>query len=449
MSEHINILSINYEHYIYIFFAIFISYRLATKTDNKKIAFIIIFYIMAQPPLYLLAVFHTPSFLPLDLHPLRVWLFVLGIIIANEVYTKKIKKIKSKKPVFEYFLYLYFASVTISLLLNFHRININTFLISSTSILFFIMMYIFAKRFVTLSVLDAIFKAILITIIFSSIIAIYQFVFDITFLNGGESQDAFGNTMRSNGIFSQEYILGYELSFATILILSKYKNKFLLYCGLPLIVIALITTFNRMNWVIFIVSVFLFFSISKSWKPIILTGYFSVMICCFVLLTMPDLIPNTISDYHYKAFINNRLVADTSDGRIRGYRIALNAIFTKYPMGIGSRKSIEYNMLFGDREGSPVTLHNGFLDAGIHYGIISMILFACFILSLLHYFKNGIIKNHIYKIPFFIVAIWIMANLINSNINFGTHFIILAAIICGSFVSQNNSICIENKSIGE
>jgi hypothetical protein len=122
-----------------------------------------------------------------------------------------------------------------------------------------------------------------------------------------------------------------------------------------------------------------------------------------------------------------------------------------HPLGLGSydhpyyvKLMSEYGIVqwFKDARGNsytkPLTVHNGYLAAGIKYGILGMIAFTTLVFSMLRYFKKHINTEFRYSlVPYFAVLIYVLSNISNSISIFRAYFVVLLAILSGASIAMN------------
>ena len=147
--------------------------------------------------------------------------------------------------------------------------------------------------------------------------------------------------------------------------------------------------------------------------------------------------------------IENRLSSDTVSGRLEQYKVVIKAI-PRFPLGMGGYENPEYVEIMkqhGMVKWVPDTpnhshpealeVHNGYLDVGARYGIFGMISFTMLLVSMLRYFKKMYSSEYRYSlVPFFAVLVWGMANMTQTESNFRTYFVVLLAVLSGSFISM-------------
>lgn len=374
--------------YIYVFITFFIALYLTLKNNpaHKYITFIIAYWLLAG------SVLNTEYFiidikrLPFDLQPPRI-IFILFTIYLFLVWTGKVKNVKvnTKEPKFEKYLYLYLVlSIIIT---SIHTIDILTtkdIIVNSTKILTFLVIYLVLKRTADESMIKTLFKALIIVCIFSSIIGIYQFLIDKSFFRFGAERSAFGEYLRSNGVYSSEDVQTYFLVPGVILVLFTIKNKILRNSLVSLFLIGTIVTFHRMSLFVTILILTLYFievKKKKIWQMVTMGSILMGFIFLFSSVFLP--ITNKIKS---QPFVQERLLADTAAVRIAFYNMAINELPNHWLLGVGSTKSDVYyygilsaggskDAASGERGG----IHNLYLGMAYFQGLPVTIIFILFL----------------------------------------------------------------------
>jgi len=436
----------------YVIIAFIIGLRLSSKTDNRILSFTFVFWIIASPILWKDIFFLEISFLPINIQPNRLLLIFLILYLFFDRptgnYTHQSNR-NFQKPVFELFIYIYLITVLISFMVNYPQLQYKQQVITvPLEILLFILIYHIAKTRVSFSVLDSIIKALVIVSLSTSIIAIYQYLFEPYFFRSGGQRGAFGSLFRSTGIFHDEYELSCLLIISIIVFFVRYKGSKFLYISLPLLIIALITTFHRLSWIIFAVSFVSYFFITRKIKLVIIIPFLLLLMAVYAF--SPYLIGYLEGGKSFRSFKEERLLSDTVTSRFLQYEIATKIIADNF-WGIGGYDNKiyydimeEYSMTRsetkpGSMHSNVYVIHNGYLSTGVLYGIPSMVAFIGMILSMLVYFAKQVnIKNEMTIIPVYIIFIWLMFNISNNFSNFNFYYILLVALLSGSFVSLYN-----------
>ena len=207
-------------------------------------------------------------------------------------------------------------------------------------------------------------------------VAIYQLVFDSDFLKICSPRPAFGNFIRSSGVLPSEYELGFLLNFAIILLLVRHLNTSLLFIALAILIIALFTTFHRLNWAIFVVCSSSYLFISKKVRAAFLLLLLFIGLSSIIAISYfahPEPYYRLAEKYDSEAFVKSRFLQDTVTGRLRQIAITAEWI-SENTLGLGSYKTKEYYKLMA-KHGMihhgyiPLVVHNGYLAVGVAVGV--------------------------------------------------------------------------------
>jgi hypothetical protein len=437
------------EYHIYVFIALLISIYLTIKNnpDNKFITFIIAFWILAG------SVLNTEYFiidiksLPFDFQPTRIIFILFCIYLLITYITEHDKEqVNVKNAKFEIFLYLFiFLSIIVDTIHTLDILTLKDLILNATNILTFLVIYLVLKIKADGGMVKVFGKALLIVCTISSLIGIYQFLFDPLFCNVGFLREAFGRSYRSNGIFHAEYIQSYFLIPGIILALLTMHKSLLKYTLVSLFLLGIIVTFHRMSWIITI-ALIVFYHIEvkkrKVWQVI------SVVVCIGVaLLYFSSMLSLNLNKFRRSSLVRERLLSDTMSGRMAFYGMVIKKIRQSWLIGFGSEKSKTY--YYGMLEaGAPKSyaigekggIHNGHLDVMFYRGIPVFLVYSLFLILAFHYFWNLSKYEHVlYFIPLSETIKFILSNMTNSfslNSDIGILFAIITG--CGIAVFQKN-----------
>lgn len=448
----------NIEYFLYTALSAFAALFLAAKTDRKGLAFILLFWIFAQPVLNAWFVIPIPG-MPFELQTNRIFfLLILAYLVTAKLSNKKTTfGAPQRRPGFEKYFYIYLALVTIALAINYSYVNPKSIFATPLEIVTFIVVYVAAKRYTTESLNEAILRGIVILSIILALIAIVQFAFEPQLLRTGSEihiRKAFGNYLRSTAIFQGEYELGYFQNLALMVVLARYRGTSRLYVLAPLLILSVLLTFQRMNYIIMFVCLTTYFAY-YSRKRANLTALVMLLAMPFVLVLSYDIYQSIGG---HSKLVEERIESDTVTGRLMQFKVVANAMWD-HPLGLGSYENPTYYKLMeknhmmqwapdgrGGTRPEPLTVHNGYLAAGIQYGIAGAVAFITLLMSMLSYFSWRIMRNFRYSVvPFYAVLIYILLNFSNGIIVFRTYFVILLAILCGMFVTILRANAVKTK----
>lgn len=421
--------------YIYFALAFIAALFFSLKTEKKILSFCIFLFVLAQPVWTKLFTINL-SAIGIDLQPNRILLLFLAAYSLFGLLSQKKGKNSAQSPYFAYYLCGYLILVFVALLAHLSEIPAKDIILIPSQIILFLLVFTVLKKYSTEDFQINLTKAIQLLAIVVSILAIYQFFIDSSFLKLCPPRGAFSNFIRSTGSFSAEYELGFFINFAVIVFITQSRSKFLLLLSTPLLITTLLLTFHRLSWVIFFINIAIYIFISKKIKNIAAIG---VMICIGVLainLTSSD--NRSDKDRFLQSFKQERLMHDTVTGRFMQYKVALNYLVT-HPFGVGGYDTKEYFSLMKKNgmmvdDTTPLAIHNGFLAVGMLYGVFSLLFFILFVFTLpYHFFKKISPQVPSSYFPFFAGILLLFFNISNDFSNFNSYSIIFSAIVCGAY----------------
>ena len=442
MNDDLNLFNwpnVQLEHfYAYFVIAAIIGFFLVYKSESKyKIElFFISFYLLTGSYNFLL-IFKIPGISFFEIQPLRfVYLTLLVVLIKKTFFGNQRQKTSKTNtiPWFEVALIAYVIFMSISVILNIFPRGVKTILDSIAFI-------IIVKGLATMAdkpSYTVIGKSIIIAAVFSSIISLIQLV-DKYFLRIGWDRHAFGDVIRSNGIFSTEYYNGYFLLVAVAWVLVSVKNKTLKVGLVALFSLGVVSTFMRMSWLILaiILLIYLIYIRRTTIEKIILMALSGLTLLL------------SISIFYYQDIMNSdmvkeRLTADV-DYRKGYYAMVLDNFGDKPFFGYGDRQNDVYYesmmRITRDRkraEGTTGGIHNGFLSVMFLYGIPAVISFTLFIILSIVYYSQSLRKDSFFVIPFLVSIIYCVSNFTNSFL-FLSYISVLFAIHIGIGMGINNA----------
>lgn len=441
---------------VYLAVAVIVALILSRKTDRVLLSFVFVCWMLTQPVINAFFVYKLPG-LNFDLRLNRLlFFFAFTYILSGSVLGRAYAYAPAtaiRRPFFEKYFYIYAAAIALAIALNYSAISSAALIATPLEIVTFIMVYTAAKRYATASVLESILKAALILSVFSAFVAIVQFGVDPLFMRTGEAKAAFGETLRAFGIFQFDGEFGTFQILSLVVVLLRFKGA-LRFTLVVLLLLSIFVTFHRLSYLTLFVCLMVY------------SVFFSKQKTGAILLIMIPLVL-ALSYSVYKSMhtgsiaVEQRLGQDTVSGRIEQYKVTLDAI-KNHPLGLGSYENPTYVKLMLEHDmvqwlpdsqnrshPEALEVHNGYLDVGIKYGVLGVATFVALMVSMLRYFKKRVTSQSRYSIvPFFAVLIWMMSNTTQTNSNFRGYFLVLMAIICGSFVAQYRSRAVEvNKKI--
>lgn len=440
---------------LYVIFATITACFLSIGTDRKVLSFVLILWLLAQPVINAKYIIPLPG-LPFELQPNRIlFLFALVYLLYGLIFWARESTIVN--PPFEKYIYIYFVLVLFAVSLNYTFMSPKNVISVPLEIATFLTVYLLAKHYMTEMVFTAIIKAIVLLAVIGSIVAIVQISVDSMFLRTGDLRPAFGNKLRSTGIFQSEYDFGYFQILAFIVVLVRYNGKAVRFLMLPLLMLSVLLTFHRLDYIILFVcylSYNFFYSKHKLPVPI----YVVAGVLGLILIGLSVNLYNSM-DLH-SVVLEERLKEDTVTGRFLQYQVVWDSILA-YPLGLGSYEHPDYVKLMSehgmlvwvkDRLGNsypmPLVVHNGYLAAGIRYGFLGMVIFTMLIFSMQRYSKKQIdLERPSSLILVYAVLIYAMSNLSNDLSIFRAYFVVLLAILSGASVALNRAALVKQPRI--
>ncbi len=429
--------------YFYIYFVIagVIALYLLVKSGSKHKfeLFFMSFYLLTGNINELLTI-KIPGFSFFEIQPERLLFFILSFFIVRKMFFSKEKlqfSFDKSIPWFEVALYAYVVMLTVSALYNISETGIADAVISIYDATAFLVIMISIRLMADKPSYDLIGKSIIIGAMASSLIGLVQLGIDPYFLRIGDNREAFGSFLRSNGIFSTEYFNSYYLIIAIVWTLTTIKNNLLKISLVALFSIGVISSFQRMSWVILalVLVTYLVFIKKMALEKLFFTGLALIAIIL------------SISIFYYQDLMKSSLVkerlSERVDSRKGYYAMVLDNIGKKPVFGYGNLKNEVYYVnlmrITGDRDRATATtgdLHSGYFSALFLYGIPASIFFTLFvILSVLYYSKSFNIDLY-FVLPFLVSILYMIGNLTN-NFLFLNYISILYAIHIGIGMGMN------------
>ncbi len=450
------------EYIIYIPIVVLVSIVLLSKAKNKAYIGIFLFWLFGSPiflnPSYVISL----DFFGIDLQPNRFLFLILIPLLYISIMTPR----RSLTPdgsitstglkVYEKFLIGYILIATFALVLNIGSMGSRRVVAEVTNALTFIAVYFCSKKFINNDDFVLFQKAILTFAVISAIVAVYQFFVDPEFLRLGVVRGAFFEYYRSNGLFTAEYDQGLFLVLSIIAAMSMNLRQWTKILFISIVCAGIFVTMHRLSWVALIITLGLIwcFYLRKNW----LTNTFVPLILMIIVIGALN-VPwsqMAIGKFGYN-LVTNRILADTLSGRFSQYQFSFYLI-REYPLGIGSYSASTYDQVAYSR-GMPfvgtsaenrhaIIVHNGFLSAGVKYGILGLLLFSLFIFtSILHFLKYSIQEGKNWYPLLMIMLIFPIFNFTNDFSFLGTQIGVALAWLIGGYVSVNNPNCVGDISI--
>ena len=418
------------------------------KAENKWFLFAILFWLFSTPILgdeYFPISIH---FAGIDFQPSRIlFLFFSGMLCLFIIQAKV-----AGRSIFEYALHrfrfyelwmvIYICIAIVIILFNYPEIGVRAVVVNIAKLLTFPLVYFFARECVSRKDFHLLAVAIVTFAILSSLAGIYQFFGDASFFRLGVSRPAFAAYIRGNGFFTSEYDQGIFLTIALAVGMITIQNRWAKALMIAILPLGVFFTMHRASWAILAIAfgMVIIREFRNTYLWIILSATVAT-VAVFIVLNMP-LQQDNLGNF-VKQMINLRVGDNTWDVRLNYNQFAIHML-QKYPLGIGDyasdvylREAYKQSMDFF--QGAPLIIHNGFLSAGVIYGVAGMIAFTLFTLTtLLHYLQEELLSTNI---GFMIVSVMVSFILINTTQDFsylGNQICIFLGLLIGAALSLDS-----------
>jgi hypothetical protein len=348
-----------------------------------------------------------------------------------------------REIVYEKYLILFYLTLTANLLYHtFGDMNIQqkeAFPVIS-SWFTFLTVYLTVKRFADPTFLKVVAYSTLILVLTSAVIGLYQFLVSNTFFVVGLTRIAVKDLIRINGVFSQEYFQSYFAISGGIVALYFIRRKYPKLLVIGLMMIAVLLTFHRMSFLIFLILLLIYWSYEyPQYRKYLILGM--AVVGSFIFLTGVSLL--TSAEESLGVF-SSRVFDDTVTGRMAVYAMVIRRFPAIWLVGVGSVFTTTY---FGDMQSSGETwmalgttggIHNLYLNVLYFYGLPVVVCLVLFLISgARFYFALVRAKHHFYFIPGALFLMFILANFSNwfyLSTEFGLFLAIYAGLFAGLYV---------------
>jgi O-antigen ligase len=367
----------------------------------------LIIWLLAEPVLNWRGFVVSIPGLFFDLHPNRIFTLVFIILIVHELH--KAKKGKSETSKFglthnhEYVIAFYLLTVLVSTAINTMTggISLKHFLLINSGQWYFLLTYLCTKMFLDDVARERIIRILIAFSIFNVFLVLIQMTFDRSFFGFGVTRLAFGDVYRAPGIFHNEYTQAFFHITIIIFLLTRPK-KHLSLVLLNIIPVAL--SFHRLSWAILLAAGFYYMILQPHRVRILAPTLCSLILLLTSLIYFYGFQGITFADISDTIFYRQRLADDTLGGRLDQWMNALNILKSHF-FGMGTYDSDSYlaaaarigqlqdieifdtdmRQVIGTKTVGLI-VHNGFLSAGVKYGIPGAITFflMCFLMFRFH-----------------------------------------------------------------
>lgn len=435
--------------FVYAFFALVCIVVIVSKSQSKFLMGLFAFWLFGYPiivnPNYVIRI----EVLNFEVQPNRIVLLPL-ILIVFFTWLKKIRRhIYNRKEKIDQFVFyekwmiFYIFIVILSQLINYDTIGFRKFALTTSNTIVFLLFFIAAKWLITDIDFDLILGSIVVFATISAFVGLLQFLIDPEILRMGVTRYAFGNYVRSNGLFSAEYDQGFFQVAALIICFYKGHSRLLNLGFILLSAAAVFVTFHRLSWGAFFIA-------------LVLIGYYrlkidrpspaKVMFALSFMILFLTIGLQTSFNNDFISRLNERINSDTLTVRMVLNRFALNIIKSN-PLGIGFYWTPYYNQLayaagmpFMKDQNGPVAgiVHNGFLSSGVLHGVAGLTAFFMFTCSNIIFYTTRFRNNKgYYFLPFSLGIIFLTYNLTQDFSDFGSQIMIFYSILLGCFTTYS------------
>jgi O-antigen ligase len=437
------------EYIIYIPIMVFVSIILMSKAKNKAFIGLFLLWLFGSPiflnPRYVISL----TFFGIDIQPNRFLFLVLTPILILWILTPRRLMIQedSVKPTrlraFNIAVIGYILIVVITVGLNIKSIGTRTAIAYITNSITFAVVYFVSKKFIKNDDFVLFQIAILTFAVISAILGVYQFFINPDFFRLGYIRGAFSGYYRANGLFTAEYDQGIFLILSIIVVISTNLKRWMKIVFIIIACVAVFLTMHRLSWVALI------FTLGMIWLLYLRKNLFTYLFVPLILMVLALFALNVswsqlaIGKFG-RNLITNRILADTISGRLSQYKFSFY-ILKKYPLGIGGYSTSFYNQIaynqgipLGD-DNVALVVHNGFLAAGVKYGILGLILFSLFIFTpILDFLKLSIREGKNWYPLLMILLVFLVFNFTNDFSFLGDQIGVALAWLIGGYLSVNH-----------
>lgn len=428
----------SWTHIPYILISAVLWLGLVFKAENKIASGLIAFWVLSFPilnrPEFLL---HTPF--GFDLQPTRIFLIGAAIYLSVSLIQKTaIKKQKLSDTAirpFEVFLFLYIFISTTVLVVRSKGLQ-QLIPLASLQIVFGLM-YLIARDHIPQHDYYFLKRVFIAFGVLSTLAAVIQFLVDPGFMRLSSERAAFGGLIRANGFMPDEYDHGLFLTYLSAWLLVSEKIRFkniLLVCFFGL---GVFLTMHRGSWLAFGIVVLAiwamnFRSFIKANIFIAYSGILLILILGLVVINM------NFAGFLSQDFIYDQLFRETISVRMDLNSLGLK-LMQKYPLGIGDYSFETYWQSYVENGykynlGRPLIVHNGFLGAGVKFGIPGGLCFIMTWAGMIYYALKTKKNWPIAMIPVLCCVAYLIINLTNEISYLGAAPQLLLAFLTGYFL---------------
>ena len=411
---------INY-NLVYAWFgiAVCISLWLVSRCQSnyKPELFFLSFYFLTGNANELLTL-SIPGLSFFEIQPDRFLFLLFSFLLARRLLFSRGElplKFTGRMPGFKIALYLYVAWIIISQIYHTNDLGVSDVILSCIYAIN-VLILIYGLQLITdRESLRVIGTVIVIGAVVTSLVSLVQISVDQLFMKIGDQRIAFGSTLRSNGIFNNEYCNAYFIITALAWTLTTVKNSRIKYLLYALFAAAVFSTFMRMSWLILIIiSAIYFLKIEKiAFEKLAVLGLVGIISLLTLFIVYNREIMNS-------GIVKERL-SEAPDSRLGYYKMVTDNIGKKPLFGYGGKNNelYYYSMLLITHSRKRATgeegdIHSGYFSSLFYYGVPGLLFFIAFVFLSLFYFGPLYSHHTFFAIPFLLGLLYAIGNLSNT-----------------------------------
>lgn len=432
----------------YIILSLLPAVFLGLRTERPLLWSALIYWMWVQPIAgfaYTLRV-HPLSF---DLQPNRVLLlflagYALFRLLASFRGSAQVGDSVERRQrwVLPGLLSLYVLVVGLSLWINIESVRPQSLVVVPSWILCALLLVVVVSSSATDRARSAVLWGLIGLSLASCVVSVVQIAVDPFFLKACPPRPAFGSVIRASGLFESEYDCGYVMICAMAAVLCKIRPRYLRFSCLGILILGLLLTFHRMDYIIMVlvlsVWLMLFSSAALRILGVVSLLAFAGMAGGAILYLQSTRVDSDL--------IRGRLQEDTVTGRLAQFRAVIESA-PEQPFGLGDYSSQGYydlmakhNMLFGvqlengDWEKRPFLVHNGYVEVLALHGIPAAAIFlAIMVWMVLRTSLKIRLARPETAFPFVVTLVWAICNLSNGISRFELYFPLFVMLVFALF----------------
>ena len=405
--------------YAYLGMTFMIALRLVLKSNSKyKLELTFLSFFLMSGSISNELTFALPGISFFEIQPDRFLFFLFSFFIFRNLFfpRKDIQlPIGWSMPWFKILFYAYAFCVIASQAFHVNDIGVPELITNTVYAANALIIMYCVRTMIDQETIKIIGTSIIIGAIFASLTGIIQFLIEPMFLRVGDQRIAFGSTLRSNGIFINEYLNAYFLITAIAWVMVTIKNGVLKNSLFILFSLGILFAFQRMSWLILSIVFFIYFVWIKNiaFGKLVALGLSGIIVLLTIFLFFR-------ADIMSSNLVQQRL-SEPVNSRAGYYTTAMSNVGKKPFFGFGGKNNETYYysmlMITHDRDratGITGDFHSGYFSTMFFYGLPAFLAFIGLILTSIIFFGR-LIKTHlIFSIPFLVALLYGIGNLTNT-----------------------------------